>query len=450
MAEYDYLVIGGGSGGVASARRAAEYGARVLLVESGRLGGTCVNVGCVPKKVMWFAAEIAQTLEDADGYGFDVERRGFDWGRLKAARDAYIARLNGIYAGLLERSGVTVVRGHARLRAPGVVEVAGEAGVQVFSAPHIAIATGGLPQRPDIPGAELGMDSDGFFVLETLPRRVAVVGSGYIAVELAGVFNALGSAVSLLVRGEHLLRPFDDILRDTLASQMREDGVDIRTTTQARALSRNGEGAIEVDCGQGAPLVVDALVWAIGRKPNTADVGLAAAGVATDAEGRVPVDAFQNTNVPGVYALGDITGQPELTPYAIAAGRRLAARLFRGEADSRVGFENVPTAIFSHPPIGTVGLSEAEARVRFDTVKVYTTRFTPMYHALTTHKVQTAMKLVCAGAEERVVGCHIIGAGADEMLQGFAVAVEMGATKADFDRTLAIHPTSAEELVTMR
>lgn len=446
MADFDYVVVGGGSGGVATARRAAEYGAKVALIEVARLGGTCVNVGCVPKKVMWYAANLAHSIEDAGGYGFDVEARGFDWARLKAGRDAYVERLNGVYAGLLERSGVTVVRGWARFTAPGVVAV----GDVEYRAPHIVIATGGEAEIPDLPGAGLGIDSDGFFGLARQPRRVAVVGSGYIAVELAGVFNSLGSEVTMLVRGKQLLRRFDALLSDGLMAQMRDDGVTIATDTRVESLTRRDDGTLEIRCDGGAVYSVDTLIWAIGRRPKTADIGLDRAGISTDGDGRILVDPFQNTNVEGVYAIGDITGQPELTPVAIAAGRKLAARLFDGRPDSRLEFGHVPTVVFSHPPIGTMGLSEDEARAGHDEVRVYTTRFNSMYYALTAHKRPTAMKLVCVGADEKVVGCHIIGDGADEMLQGFAVAIEMGATKRDFDRTVAIHPTSAEELVTLR
>lgn len=446
MKNYDYIAIGGGSGGVATARRAAEYGARALVVEAARLGGTCVNVGCVPKKVMWYASGIAQTLRDAPGYGFGVGEVHFDWNTLKRHRDAYIARLNAIYASMLDKAGVDVVRGFARFVDARTIEVDGER----FSAPHIVLATGGRPLVPDIPGADLGIDSDGFFALEQQPRRVAVVGGGYIAVELAGVFNGLGSEVSMLVRGPHLLRPFDALLRDELMAQMQEDGVRLHFGTQVRRVSRQTDGTLRLDCGDGGMLEVDALVWATGRRANTDELKLDAAGLAADDKGVIATDAFQNTTVPGIYAIGDITGRAELTPVAIAAGRRLAARLFLNQADSRLDYDNIPTVIFSHPPIGTVGLTEDEARSRLTDVKVYTTRFTGMYHALTEHRPKTAMKLVCAGRDERIVGAHVIGEGADEMLQGFAVAVKMGARKADFDDTIAIHPTSAEEFVTMR
>lgn len=446
MKHYDYLVIGGGSGGVATARRAAEYGARVLLIEGGRLGGTCVNVGCVPKKLMWYAAGIAGALRDAAGYGFTVDTPEFDWQALKRRRDAYIARLNGVYADMLERAGVELVRGFARFVDTRSVEVDG----QRFSAPHVLIATGGRPWVPEVTGAELGIDSDGFFALEQQPRRVAIVGSGYVAVELAGVFNALGSAVTMLVRGERLLRPFDRMLSEELMAQMQAEGVDLRLRSRPQSLARRPDGALQVWCDDGAALEVDALVWAVGRRASTAGLDLAATGLASAENGVIPVDAYQNTAVSGIYALGDVTGRAELTPVAIAAGRKLAARLFHDEADSRLDYELIPTVVFSHPAIGTVGLSEDEARARHPEVKTYTRRFTAMCHALTEHRPKTAMKLVCVGAEERIVGAHVIGDGADEMLQGLAVALKMGATKADLDNTVAIHPTSAEEFVTMR
>ena len=446
MQTYDYIAIGGGSGGVASARRAAEYGARVLVVEAARLGGTCVNVGCVPKKVMWYASDIAQTLREAAGYGFSVGESAFDWSALKLRRDAYIARLNEVYANLLDKAGVDVVRGFAHFIDAQTIEVDG----QRFSAPHIVIATGGRPVVPAIEGAELGMDSDGFFALEHQPRRVAIVGAGYIAVELAGVFKGLGSEVDMLVRGPHLLRHFDAMVRDELATHMQDSGLRLHFGSEIKSIARQADGALQISCKDGHSLQVDALLWATGRRANTDRLQLEAAGLSADDKGMIKTDAFQNTTVPGIYAIGDITGEAELTPVAIAAGRKLAARLFLNEADSRLDYDGIPSVVFSHPPIGTVGLTEDEARSRFDDVKVYTTRFTAMYHALTEHRPKTAMKLVCAGANERIVGLHIIGDGADEMLQGFAVALKMGACKADFDRTVAIHPTSAEELVTLR
>ncbi|MGA7801609.1 MAG: glutathione-disulfide reductase [Gammaproteobacteria bacterium] len=448
MKHYDLIAIGGGSGGLSVAERAARYGARCAVVESGRLGGTCVNVGCVPKKVMWFGASIAHTLEEAAGYGFAVKVDGFDWAALKGGRDAYVQGINDWYHTYLADSDIDEIQGTARFVDAHTLEVAGER----YSADHIVIGVGGYPTVPELPGADLGITSDGFFDLAELPRRVAVVGSGYIAVELAGMLNALGAEVTMLLRREHLLRPFDAMLREGLMEEMLNDGINILSSTRVSAITRRDDGTLCVDCGDGMLLEgFDQLIWAVGRSPATAELNAAAAGIAMDDEGFIPTDAFQNTNVAGVYAVGDVTGRAALTPVAIAAGRRLADRLFGGMVDRHLSYEHIPTVVFSHPPIGTVGLTEEEARATHgDAVKTYQTRFTPMYHALTERKTQTSMKLVTVGAHEKVVGCHIIGHGADEMLQGFAVALRMGATKRDLDDTVAIHPTSAEELVTMR
>lgn len=448
MDTFDLLVIGGGSGGVATANRAASYGAKVALVEAGRMGGTCVNVGCVPKKIMWTAASLAHATEDALGYGFNVHPGDFDWARLKQARDEYVRRLNAGYEQGLARNRVEVVRGLARFVAPRTVAV----GDRRLSADHVVIAVGGRPVLPDIPGVELGITSDGFFELERQPRRAAIVGAGYVSVEFAGVLGALGTNVTLVLRRDHFLHSFDDMLRDRLMNEMRSDGVEIVTRARVLRAARR-DGAIALDLDSGATLTgFDTLFWAVGRRPNTDRIDLAATGVDVAADGTVPVDAFQQTRVPGVYAVGDVGGRFELTPVAIAAGRRLADRLFGGMADRHLPYENIPTVIFSHPPIGTVGLAERDAVARYgaDNVKVYETRFTPMHHAFTRRKPQCAMKLVVSGPEERIVGCHVIGLGADEMLQGFAVAVRMGATKHDFDDTVAIHPTVAEEMVTLR
>jgi glutathione reductase (NADPH) len=447
-ADYDFLVIGGGSGGIAAAVRARSYGARVAVLEDHRLGGTCVNVGCVPKKVMWYTASIAHMLEDAVDYGFDAGQRGFDWAKLKNARDAYVARLNGIYAKRLSDSGIADIRGTGRFVDAHTVEVNGER----LGAERVLIATGGVPTVPDVPGAELGITSDGFFELEGCPRRVVVVGSGYIAVELGGMLRALGAEVTVLVRKLRLLRHFDEMLSEQLGAAMQADGIEVRTETRIERARRDSRGAITVECSDGSHIDgCDVLLWAIGRSPRSADLGLAAAGVEAAEDGHVPTDAFQTTNVEHIYAIGDVTGHHELTPVAIAAGRRLADRLFGGMADRKLDYECIPSVIFSHPTIGTVGLSEAQARERFgDDVTVYRTQFTPMYHAFTRHKRRAAMKLITTGADERIVGCHIFGLGADEMLQGFAVAIRMGASKRDFDDTVAIHPTNAEELVTMR
>ena len=445
---YDFLVLGGGSGGIAAAVRAQSYGARVAVVEDHRLGGTCVNVGCVPKKVMWYAASLAHMLDDAGDYGFDLERRGFDWGMLKKSRDDYVARLNGIYAKRLSDCGIADIRGTGHFVDARTVEVNGER----LDADRMLIATGGTPSVPDLPGAELGITSDGFFELETCPRRVVMVGSGYIAVELGGMLRALGAEVTFLVRKLRLLREFDQMLSEQLTAAMQANGVQVITETRVESVSRSAGGGLHVVCHDGRSIDgCDVLLWAIGRQPRSDDLGLAAAGVASADDGAVPTDAFQNTNVDGIYAIGDVTGHHMLTPVAIAAGRRLSDRLFGGMADCKLDYTLIPTVIFSHPTIGTVGLTEAEARERYpDEVTIYRTQFNPMYHAFTRHKSKAAMKLITVGEEERIVGCHIFGLGADEMLQGFAVAIRMGATKRDFDDTVAIHPTNAEELVTMR
>jgi glutathione reductase (NADPH) len=444
---FDLISVGGGSGGLACAQRAAEYGAKVAVIESHRLGGTCVNVGCVPKKVMWNAAGVALSLGDAKDYGFDVAVGNNDWTLLKHKRDAYVLRLNGIYERNLEAKGVAYIRGSARFVEPHTLEVNG----QRLSAQHIVIATGGKPQIPNLPGAGLGITSDGFFELEARPRRVAVVGSGYIACELASAFRELGSQVELFIRKDRLLRHFDAMLGKSLMREVRAQGITIHEQVVPAAV-RAASGGRTLVAEDGRDFGgFDCLLWAIGRDANVAGLDLARAGVALDDSNHVITDGLQNTNAPRVYAIGDVSGRAALTPVAIAAGRRLSDRLFGADPTRHLDYSMIPTVVFTHPPIGTVGASEAEARARHgDGVKVYVADFTPMYHALTGRKTHTDMKLVCVGEEQRIVGCHIIGTGADEMLQGFAVAIRMGATKADFDNTVAIHPTSAEELVTMR
>lgn len=444
---YDLLVIGGGSGGLAHAQRAAEYGAKAAVVEYGPLGGTCVNVGCVPKKVMWYAAHHAHQFHHAPDYGFDIDVRGHDWAALKARRDAYIARLNGIYAANLAKRDVTHIAGAASFIDANTIDVDGRG----YSADRIVIATGGRPIVPDIPGAELGITSDGFFELEERPQRVLLVGSGYVSVELAGVFNALGSETQVVVRKEGVLRSFDKMLSGELTEAMRSGGIALDTLVIPGSVEKTGDGII-LHAADGRTFgPVDCLVWAVGRAPNTDTLNAGKAGVVMDAWGFVPTDDYQRTNVDNIFALGDVTGRDALTPVAIAAGRRLADRLYGGMKGRHLEYRLIPTVIFSHPTIGTVGMTEDQARAEFGAdVKVYTSGFVGMYYALGEDKQRSSMKLITTGADERVVGCHVIGEGADEMMQGFAVAMRMGATKADFDDTVAIHPTSAEELVTMR
>ncbi len=448
MADYDLIVIGGGSGGLAAAQRAALHGARALVFESGRLGGTCVNVGCVPKKVMWTAAQLAHALDDARDYGFDVTVGGHNWERLKTSRDNYVEFLNGIYARNLDRNAVELVRSRAELQGPGTVR---DANGQAYTAEHIIIATGGYPRVPELPGAELGITSDGFFELTDCPDRVAVIGSGYIAVELAGVLRGLGAQVKQFVRYDSVLRSFDPMLSGRLMEELAAQGVEVVTgAVPERIVQQNGL-CLEMRDERSFESF-DAVIWAIGRDASTSNLGLEDAGIDVDDDGYIPVDEYQQTNVANVYAVGDVTGKAQLTPVAIAAGRRLSDRVFGGQTGRHLSYEYIPTVVFSHPPIGTVGLTETEARERYaqDELKIYKSEFVPMYHALTERRPKSAMKLVTLGDDERVIGCHIIGPGADEMLQGFAVAVRMGARKADLDDTVAIHPTSAEELVTMR
>ena len=444
---YDLLVIGGGSGGIATANRAARYGAKCAVIEGGRLGGTCVNAGCVPKKIMWNAASVNHTLERAAEYGFSAAQSDFHWPILKQARDAYIRQLNQRYGVGLTDNNVELIHGYAHFVDTHTVAVDGE----LFTADHIVIATGGRPVVPQIPGAELGITSDGFFELESQPQHVAVVGAGYIAVELAGVLNMLGSDVSLLLRRAHFLNSFDAMLRETLMEDMLEAGINIVTHRNVTELRRDGN-ALTLVYEHGEQLSeIDGVIWAIGRAPNTATLDLGAAGVEKDMRGYIPTDEFQTTNVTNIYAIGDVTPRAALTPVAIAAGRRLADRLFGNMRERCLDYSNIPTVVFSHPPIGTVGLTEGQAReIHGDAVKVYQTRFTPMADAFSRHPTKTVMKLITVGEHEKIVGLHVIGDGADEMLQGFAVAIKMGATKKDFDDTVAIHPTSAEEFVTMR
>lgn len=445
--QFDLIVIGGGSGGLAHAQRAAEYGAKAAVVEFAPLGGTCVNVGCVPKKIMWYTAHHAHIAKHAKDFGFDIAVNGHDWAALKKNRDAYIARLNGIYESNLARRDVTYIIGRASFVDSTTIDVAGKQ----YKAGRIVVATGGYPIVPDIPGAEHGITSDGFFQLPERPQRVALVGSGYVAVELAGVFNALGSATTILVRKDGVLRSFDAMLREELHKALEQSGISLQTGVVPESLEKTASG-LKLRAGDGREFGdFDAVVWAIGRAPNTEFLQLDAAGVEQDRNGFIPTDAWQKTNVDNIHALGDVTGRAALTPVAIAAGRRLADRLYGGMNDRRLDYDLIPTVIFSHPPIGTVGMTEAEARAEYgDDVKAYETRFNPMVYAFSDEKIQTAMKLITVGSDEKIVGCHMIGDGVDEMLQGFAVAVRMGATKQQFDDTVAIHPTSAEELVTMR
>ncbi len=445
---YDFITIGGGSGGIASANRAAMHGAKCAIIEAKDLGGTCVNLGCVPKKAMWYGAQIAEAFKYSHDYGFSFEQLDFDWSKLIESRQAYISRIHQSYDRVLANNQVDVIKGFAKFIDNKTLEVNG----QHLTADHILIATGGYPSRPEIPGAELGIDSDGFFALEQQPKSVAVIGAGYIAVEIAGVFHALGTKTELVVRKHKPLREFDDLISDTLVEIMQEAGPQLHTHSTPKLIEKQTDGNLLLHLENGETIEpVEQIIWAVGRKAANEQIGLENTDIKLDNKGFIITDKYQNTNVDGIYAVGDNTGRLALTPVAVAAGRRLSERLFNGKADEHLDYSNVPTAVFSHPPIGTVGLTEQQAKQRYgeNQVKVYQSQFTAMYSALTQHREPTRMKLVCVGTNEKVVGIHGIGFAMDEILQGFAVALKMGATKADFDNTVAIHPTSAEEFVTM-
>ncbi len=445
MKTFDLLVIGGGSGGLAVAEKAAQMGKKVAIIESWKLGGTCVNNGCVPKKVMWYAANLAHAVDDAADFGIEVKRGATDWAKLVQGREQYIANINQFWDGYVNDLGITFINGHGHFVDHKQVEVAGK----MYSAEHIVIATGGSPIVPPVPGANLGITSDGFFQMTEQPKRIAVIGGGYIGVELSGVLNALGSAVTLVTLDDRILNLFDPMISEILHDEMLKQGIEIHTDFQVTGLSQ-GENGIQVNSPDLDLKEFDQVIWAVGRRANTASLALENTGVEALRNGVIQVDEYENTNVEGIYAIGDITGRIQLTPVAIAAGRRLAERLFDNQPDRKMDYENVPSVVFAHPPIATVGLTEQQALEKHCGITIYQSDFTPMRYALSEHGTTTALKLICAGKEEKVVGIHIIGDSADEMMQGFAVAVKMGATKADFDNTVAIHPGSAEELVTMK
>jgi len=443
MADFDYICIGAGSGGIASAR-----GAKVALIEGKVVGGTCVNVGCVPKKAMWYGAQVAEAINlYAPDYGFDITVNKFDWKTLVANREAYIDRIHGSYDRVLTKNGITRIEGYAHFVNNNTVSVNGKE----YTADHILIATGGKPVFPDIPGAELGIDSDGFFELAEQPKRVAVIGAGYIAVEIAGVLHSLGTETHLAVRKDKPIRNFDEMLSTTLVELMAQEGPTLHTNSTPEKLEKNSDGSLTLSFTNGNSLVVDEVIWAIGRSPLTESLQLENTDVELNERGYIKTDEFENTTAQNIYALGDINGKIELTPVAVKAGRQLSERLFGGKPEAKMDYDLVPTVMFSHPPIGTIGLTEQEAIAQYGeaNVKVYNSSFAAMYTAVTKHRQLTRMKIVCAGDDEKVVGLHGIGFAMDEILQGFGVAMKMGATKADLDSCVAIHPTSAEEYVTM-
>lgn len=446
---FDYICLGAGSGGIASANRAAMRGAKVALIEAKALGGTCVNVGCVPKKVMWHGAQIAEAIKMyGPDYGFDATLNKFDWGKLIESREAYISRIHNSYETVLAKNNIEVFHGFGRFVDAKTIEVNGER----ISADHILVAVGGAPSIPHIEGAEYGIDSNGFFELTEQPKRAAIVGAGYIAVEIAGVLNALGTDTHLFVRQKSPLRSFDPIIIDTLVEVMEKEGPALHTHSVPTKVTKESDGSLTLHFENGERHNTDILIWAIGRQPATDKINLEVTGVAINEHGYIKVDEYQNTNMEGIYCVGDIMeGGIELTPVAVKAGRFLSERLFGGKPDSKMDYSLVPTVVFTHPPIGTIGLTEHGAKAKYgeENVKVYTSSFTSMYTAVTQHRQACKMKLVCAGENETVVGLHGIGFTVDEMIQGFGVAMKMGATKADFDSVVAIHPTGSEEFVTM-
>ncbi|MCY1219074.1 Glutathione amide reductase [compost metagenome] len=444
--DFDLFVIGAGSGGVRAARFAAGFGARVAVAESRYLGGTCVNVGCVPKKLLVYGAHFAEDFEQAKGFGWSLAEADFDWPTLIANKNREINRLNGIYRNLLVNSGVTLLEGHARLLDPHTVEVAG----QRCTAKNILIATGGWPQIPDIPGREFAISSNEAFFLEQLPKRVLVVGGGYIAVEFASIFHGMGAQTTLLYRRELFLRGFDDSVRTHLRDELGKKGMNLQFNADIASIEKQPDGSLLATLRDGRQLEADCVFYATGRRPMLDNLGLETTGVELDERGFIKVDEQFQTTEPSILALGDVIGRVQLTPVALAEGMAVARRLFKPEEYRPVDYQHIPTAVFSLPNIGTVGLTEQQARANGHKVKIFESRFRPMKLTLTENQERTLMKLVVDAETDRVLGCHMVGPEAGEIVQGLAVALKAGATKRIFDDTIGVHPTAAEEFVTMR
>ncbi|HKV55628.1 MAG TPA: glutathione-disulfide reductase [Candidatus Binataceae bacterium] len=442
--DFDLFTIGAGSGGVRASRIAAGYGAKVAVAEERYLGGTCVNVGCIPKKLFVYASDFSEAFADSAGFGWTVGGASFDWNRLLANKDREIERLNGVYERLLTGAGAEIIRGRAEMVDAHTVSINGRR----LTARHILLATGSWPTLPAIPGVELAISSNEAFHLESFPKRVLIVGGGYIGVEFAGIFHGLGATVALAHRGPLFLRGFDDDLRAALETEMRKRGIDLHFNAVVSRIERTPDG-LRALLSTGAQLAVDLVMFATGRHPNSAKMGLDHVGVEMDSKGAVVVNEYSQTSLPHIYAIGDLTDRKNLTPVAIAEGHAVADLLFGGRTRA-IDHDGVPSAVFSQPPIGTVGLTEAEARARYDAVDVYKSSFRPLKHTLSGRDERSLLKLVVEARTGRVVGAHMIGADAGEIIQGIAIAVKCGATKAQFDATIGIHPTAAEEFVTMR
>lgn len=444
--QFDLIAIGGGSGGLAIAERAAAHGKRVAIIDASPLGGTCVNQGCVPKKVMWYGAHLAHAAHDAIAYGAQVQMQGFDWQKLIQGRQAYTEAINRYWSSYTDALNITHIQGWGKLVDAHHVAV----GDTIYQAEYIVLAMGSRPIVPPVAGAELGITSDGFFQLQQRPDKVAIIGAGYIGVELAGVLNALGAKVTVIGLENRPLELFDEGLSIALADSLQRQGIELQMGFAVAALSQHSTG-IRVSSRTETHLDgFDTVIWAVGRRPNTDNLGLENAGLQVPRSGIIATDEYQNTAISNIYALGDIAGRSPLTPVAVDAGRKLADRLFGGKTQAKVDYAQIPTVVFTHPPIGSIGMTEAQAKQQHEKISIYETQFTPMRYALNTNGLPTFMKMICAGDEQRVIGLHLLGEGVDEMLQGFAVAIKMGATKQDFDNTMAIHPSSAEELVTLK
>lgn len=444
--EFDLFVIGAGSGGVRAARFAAGFGAKVAVAESRYLGGTCVNVGCVPKKLLVYGAHFAEDFEQASGFGWSLDEANFDWATLIANKDREIHRLNGIYRNLLVNSGVTLIEGHAKLTGPNEVEVNG----QRHTAKHILIATGGWPQIPEIPGHELAISSNEAFFLKELPKRVLVVGGGYIAVEFAGIFHGLGAQTSLLYRGDMFLRGFDGAVRKHLHEELTKRGMDVQFNADIARIDKQADGSLKATLKDGRELEADCVFYATGRRPMLDNLGLENTAVKLDKRGFVQVDDLFQSAEPSILAIGDVIGRVQLTPVALAEGMAVARRLFKPEQYRPVDYRMIPTAVFSLPNIGTVGLSEEQAIEDGHKVQIFESSFRPMKLTLTECQERTLMKLVVDADTDKVLGCHMVGPEAGEIVQGLAIALKAGATKQHFDETIGVHPTAAEEFVTMR